>query len=224
MTSITTLPSIPIQESISENSTLTDQLTPSARITPMPSPHQNLAAQARYSLVPPKRTRGSKPAYKVPFFSFTRTPEGSSLTTSAGLLAALFPPSERYMVICGGELDGADERMARQERGIEDPDDDDASNLDSTLKCLQIDLRKYGLGGWRTFLVPRDINFFRQTRIGQPIFSSARRKRNQPYVQCNLQNSESTGGSPCPACLWFGLLLQVDKKHARRARGLIQGC
>ncbi|KAJ7904767.1 hypothetical protein B0H14DRAFT_3103476 [Mycena olivaceomarginata] len=46
--------------------------------------------------------------YKIPFFSFTRTPEGSSLTTGARVLAALFPPSERHMVICGTELDGAD--------------------------------------------------------------------------------------------------------------------
>ncbi|KAK7054260.1 ACT-7 domain-containing protein [Favolaschia claudopus] len=46
--------------------------------------------------------------YTIPFFSFTRTPEGSSLTTGARVLAALFPPSERHMVICGSELDAAD--------------------------------------------------------------------------------------------------------------------
>lgn len=46
--------------------------------------------------------------HTIPFFSFTRTPEGSSLTAGARVLAALFPRSERHMVICGSELDAAD--------------------------------------------------------------------------------------------------------------------
>ncbi|KAJ7682552.1 hypothetical protein DFH06DRAFT_297680 [Mycena polygramma] len=46
--------------------------------------------------------------HAIPFFSFTRTPEGSSLTAGARVLAALFPRSERHMVICGSELDAAD--------------------------------------------------------------------------------------------------------------------
>ncbi|KAJ7094542.1 hypothetical protein B0H15DRAFT_127405 [Mycena belliarum] len=46
--------------------------------------------------------------HAIPFFSFTRTPEGSSLTAGARVLAALFPRAERHMVICGGELDAAD--------------------------------------------------------------------------------------------------------------------
>lgn len=88
----------------------------------------------------------------VPFFSFTRTPEGSSLTASVPLLAALFPPSERHMVICSGELDLQDSR-AGSPHGDE-PTDDANEDEDSfvlpetqgTLKCLQIDLRKFGLG------------------------------------------------------------------------------
>ncbi|KAJ7781004.1 hypothetical protein B0H16DRAFT_604226 [Mycena metata] len=46
--------------------------------------------------------------HTIPFFSFTRTPEGSSLTAGTRVLAALFPRAERHMVICGGELDAAD--------------------------------------------------------------------------------------------------------------------
>ncbi|KAJ7178911.1 hypothetical protein C8R46DRAFT_618532 [Mycena filopes] len=46
--------------------------------------------------------------HTIPFFSFTRTPEGSSLTAGVRVLAALFPRAERHMVICGGELDAAD--------------------------------------------------------------------------------------------------------------------
>ncbi|KAH8094867.1 hypothetical protein BXZ70DRAFT_908666 [Cristinia sonorae] len=86
----------------------------------------------------------------IPFFSFTRTPEGSSLTASVSLLASLFPPSERHMISCGGELDVLDSRIGSPERStaggeadsdVEGEDDSGAS----TLKCLQIDLRKYGL-------------------------------------------------------------------------------
>ncbi|KAF8686928.1 hypothetical protein AX14_003755 [Amanita brunnescens Koide BX004] len=72
---------------------------------------------------------------QVPFFSFTRTAEGSSLTTDVRLLATLFPPHERHMVICGAELDAAD-----------DASEDELSDLHgSTLKCLQVDLRQFGL-------------------------------------------------------------------------------
>ena len=78
----------------------------------------------------------------VPFFSFTRTSEGSSLTTDVSVLAALFPPSERHMLICAGDLDA-----------LESGSDDDSDGSDEeeemgggTLKCLQIDLRRFGLG------------------------------------------------------------------------------
>ncbi|GAW07720.1 hypothetical protein LENED_009731 [Lentinula edodes] len=102
---------------------------------------------------------------RVPFFNITRTTEGTSFTTDVDLLARLFPPHERYMVVCGVELDAADERIARQEatggfsvdESVDHGDelvfpqdaevnsggeDFDESGL---LKCLQIDLRKFGL-------------------------------------------------------------------------------
>jgi hypothetical protein len=75
---------------------------------------------------------------QVPFFSFTRTAEGSSLTTDVRLLATLFPPHERHMVICGAELDVADD--------LSDEDDGLSDLHGSTLKCLQVDLRQFGLG------------------------------------------------------------------------------
>ncbi|KAL1708567.1 hypothetical protein EV121DRAFT_277077 [Schizophyllum commune] len=77
----------------------------------------------------------------VSFFSFTRSPEGSSLTAGSDLLAALFPPAERHMVLCGGELDAADARAAGQPALEDDNDADDSA----CLKCLQIDLRRFGL-------------------------------------------------------------------------------
>jgi hypothetical protein len=82
---------------------------------------------------------GGQPS-AVGFFSFTRTAEGSSLTTDVSLLASLFPPDERHMVICSGELD-AFERLTTDTEG--DETDEDSGGI---LKCLQIDLRRFGLG------------------------------------------------------------------------------
>ncbi|KAH7916275.1 hypothetical protein BJ138DRAFT_996108 [Hygrophoropsis aurantiaca] len=82
--------------------------------------------------------------YDVPFFSFTRTSEGSSLTTDVSMLAMLFPPNERYMVKCSGELDILDAQNSDAESESED-DAEDASLQGGTLKCLQIDLRRFGL-------------------------------------------------------------------------------
>jgi len=88
----------------------------------------------------------------VPFFSFTRTAEGSSLTTGLGLIATLFPPSERHMVICSNELGMAgddDSGWRHLQSGAPSP-------VNPTMKCLQIDLQRFGLGesrvlrGWNT--------------------------------------------------------------------------
>ncbi|KAI0796926.1 hypothetical protein C8Q75DRAFT_802592 [Abortiporus biennis] len=104
------------------------------------------------------------PDTAISFFSFTRTPEGSSLTAPVSTLAALFPQSERHMVICSGELDILDSRAnspthSSDESDSEDDNDDSKSGFDTepqgTLKCLQIDLRKFGLGA----LPPLD-NFY----------------------------------------------------------------
>lgn len=97
----------------------------------------------------------SAPPPLVPFFSFTRTPEGSSLAAPVSLLATLFPASERHMVMCSQELDVMDSRNASPERWAEedeailyDEEDTDGTLPEplGTLKCLQIDLRKFGLG------------------------------------------------------------------------------
>ena len=106
---------------------------------------------------PPQQTwsGGGGGATMVPFFSFTRTAEGSSLTTDVSLLAALFPPHERYMVSCSGELDAVGDRDTNAvELSDEDEDDQSAS---STLRCLQIDLRRFGLG---KFDFPIDVTSF----------------------------------------------------------------
>lgn len=86
----------------------------------------------------------------VPFFSFTRTAEGSSLTAPVELLAALFPPSERHMVICSDELDVLDSRAVSPtaDPGAEEDEEDDdegAREAQGPMRCLQIDLRKFGL-------------------------------------------------------------------------------
>lgn len=86
----------------------------------------------------------------VPFFSFTRTSEGSSLTAPVSLLAALFPPHERDMVICSDELDILDSRQASPAGDDEDARDEDSAAPQGPLRCLQIDLRKFGLGEFRS--------------------------------------------------------------------------
>ena len=93
-----------------------------------------------------KQMSGTYPS--VPFFSFTRTSEGSSLTTDASVLAALFPPGERHMLICAGELDTLDTHaVGLDSDSDQDQDqDDDALSEGGTLRCLQIDLRRFGLG------------------------------------------------------------------------------
>ncbi|KIO12577.1 hypothetical protein M404DRAFT_19359 [Pisolithus tinctorius Marx 270] len=80
----------------------------------------------------------------VPFFSFTRTSEGSSLTTDVSVLAALFPPSERHMLSCAGELEALGDSPSLPSGG--DWEESEERIEGSTLKCLQIDLRRFGLG------------------------------------------------------------------------------
>lgn len=88
---------------------------------------------------------------KVPFFSYTKTPEGCSLTADVYILATLFPPHERHMVICSGELDAADDRMSSwtdpSEVNYGDSTAEDSTDSSgSILRCLQIDLQRFGLG------------------------------------------------------------------------------
>ncbi|EDR12767.1 uncharacterized protein LACBIDRAFT_292793 [Laccaria bicolor S238N-H82] len=93
-------------------------------------------------LSPRKATRSHAHAPTPPirnevlFFSFTRTQEGSSLTADVHILATLFPPNERHMVMCSGELDAAD---------ADSSDDDEDCDTPSPRKCLQLDLRRFGL-------------------------------------------------------------------------------
>lgn len=87
---------------------------------------------------------------RVPFFSFTRTSEGSSLTTDVSVLAALFPSGERDMLICAEELDALDVHAANSDSDSDQDQNGDAPSERGTLKCLQIDLRRFGLGEYTT--------------------------------------------------------------------------
>ncbi|THH30698.1 hypothetical protein EUX98_g3502 [Antrodiella citrinella] len=134
----------------------------------------------------------------VPFFSFTRTREGSSLTASVPLLAALFPPSERHMVSCCDELDVLDSRAVSPERAsgsdaAEEEKEDGEKELCGTLKCLQIDLRKFGLD--KHGLVCRFSRTLDDNGIGHAYSST--------YKTANLL---------------------VDKANAWRAQALLRSC
>ncbi|KAI9000841.1 hypothetical protein BD414DRAFT_405225 [Trametes punicea] len=143
----------------------------------------------------------SPPPPLVPFFSFTRTPEGSSLAAPVSLLAALFPASERHMVMCSQELDVLDSRNASPERWAEEEedalDDEDMSGAlpepHGTLKCLQIDLRKFGLE--KHGLVNRFSRTLEENGINH-MYSST-------YKTANLL---------------------IDKAHASRAQALLRSC
>jgi hypothetical protein len=50
------------------------------------------------------------------------------------------------MVICGGELDAADRLLEGIDSSDEEDEADDMCARSSSLKCLQIDLRRFGLG------------------------------------------------------------------------------
>ncbi|KAF8591472.1 hypothetical protein K439DRAFT_898768 [Ramaria rubella] len=80
----------------------------------------------------------------VPFFSFTRTNEGSSLTTGVGLISTLFPPNERHMLICSDEL-GTEDVVVEDGWGSGTPQSITAPSMCSRMKCLQIDLQRFGL-------------------------------------------------------------------------------
>ncbi|KAI0353018.1 hypothetical protein OH77DRAFT_1497522 [Trametes cingulata] len=148
----------------------------------------------------------SAPPPLVPFFSFTRTPEGSSLAAPVSLLATLFPASERHMVMCSQELDVLDSRNASPERWAAEQDesalddDDDDGDVDGALpepegmlKCLQIDLRKFGLE--KHGLVNRFSRTLEENGINH-MYSST-------YKTANLL---------------------IDKAHASRAQALLRSC
>jgi hypothetical protein len=195
--SATSLPTSPSEPTPASPLTELCQCKSDAHLSPPP---QTSSRGTRAIVVEPERRERKRrhPAtitIQIPFFSFTRTPEGSSLTTDVDILAALFAPHERHMVICGDELDEVDQRWAREQAeavlsstivggvsgeeerllvddGTEDAvpldeidetlegedvvdageavdcnmEDDEEENVSTTLKCLQIDLRRFGLG------------------------------------------------------------------------------
>ncbi|KAL5527519.1 hypothetical protein ACEPAG_6320 [Sanghuangporus baumii] len=146
-------------------------------------------------------------AQRVPFFSFTRTSEGSSLTTDIRILSALFAPDERHMVICSGTLlDAGDELNARaaveeqfgavnDRRSMFDLDCEefDEETVSGPMKCLQIDLQKFGLD--KHGLVNRFSRVLEDNNINH-MYSST-------YKTANLL---------------------VDKRNAGRAQALLRSC
>lgn len=133
----------------------TPSLTPSFKPTakhlvsqvPTLSPVELKSPSLRRSAIHSPTDKQMNSVYpKVSLFSFTRTPEGSSLTTDVSILTALFPPEERHMLICAGELDALDAHAANSDSDSDQDQNNDSLSEGGTLKCLQIDLRRFGLG------------------------------------------------------------------------------
>jgi hypothetical protein len=92
----------------------------------------------------PNRPTDSRAIAAAPYFSFTRAPEGASLTSSVSLLAALFPSgSARFGLSCANALDSFDgpshSRSSSSSHGTA------RGGPGEGRLCLQIDLRKYAL-------------------------------------------------------------------------------
>ncbi|RDB19815.1 hypothetical protein Hypma_012787 [Hypsizygus marmoreus] len=162
--------------------------------------------QPRSSALPPKTPNGSGPtvqdahAPQVPFFSYTRTAEGSSLTADVHILSTLFPPNERHMVICSGELDAADNRLINGQALDQPSEEDGESDSEdamysegSVMRCLQIDLKRFGLDKYG--LVNRFSQVLEENGINH-MYSSTFKTAN----------------------------LLVDKRHALRAQRLLCSC
>ncbi|KAG2152478.1 hypothetical protein BD769DRAFT_1342631 [Suillus cothurnatus] len=118
-------------------------LAPLSALEPKPASHRRPTFHHMDASVTIKKPADETIRGMVPFFSFTRTQEGTSLTTDVSLLAALFPPNERHMMICAGELDALDAQSSSTDSDSED--DEDTLSSGGALKCLQIDLRRFGL-------------------------------------------------------------------------------
>ncbi|KAG2064269.1 hypothetical protein BDR04DRAFT_1110341 [Suillus decipiens] len=118
-------------------------LAPLSPLESKPASHRRPTFHCMDASVTIKKSADETIRGMVPFFSFTRTQEGTSLTTDVSLLAALFPPNERHMMICAGELDTLDAQSSSTDSDSED--DEDTLSSGGALKCLQIDLRRFGL-------------------------------------------------------------------------------
>lgn len=150
----------------------------------------------------------------VPFFSFTRTSEGSSLTAPVSLLAALFPPHERDMVICSDELDILDSRQASPVGEDEDESEEDDTAPQGPLRCLQIDLRKFGLGAFHSGVFAR----------GEALTASARTLDKHGLVNRFSRTLEENGINHMYNSTYKTANLLVDKAYASRAQALLRSC
>ena len=150
----------------------------------------------------------------VPFFSFTRTGEGSSLTAPVSLLAALFPPHERDMVICSDELDILDSRQASPETEEDDESEADDTAPQGPLRCLQIDLRKFGLGESHGDASDR----------GELLTTYPRTPDKHGLVNRFSRTLQENGINHMYNSTYKTANLLVDKAHASRAQSLLRSC
>lgn len=171
----------------------------------------------------PTSSSKREPESAVGFFSFTRTGEGSSLTTDASLLAMLFPPHERHMVISSGELDAVDDPIAAEN------DSDDDGEKSGLVKCLQIDLRRFGLGELcflsRSFAI-LTIDLDKHGLVNR--FSRVLEEENINHMYSSTFKTANLlvcHDSSCSDQLNVDMIhAQVDKAHANRAQALLRSC
>lgn len=81
----------------------------------------------------------------LPFFSFTRTQDGTSLTTDTRSLAVLFPLEERHLLQCSDELVQMDREIQKKKVGVSVHEEEEEGSS-ATFSCLEVDLREFQLG------------------------------------------------------------------------------
>ncbi|KAG9128166.1 hypothetical protein FRC07_003995 [Ceratobasidium sp. 392] len=107
----------------------TSPVSPTSRGSPHPEGTSNTTRSSSTVL----RPRRSSPPPQ-PFFSFTRAKgECASVVADVRLLASLFPPPDRHMVLSAHELEGVDEIAVS------------SGEVKAAMRCLTIDL-PHGLG------------------------------------------------------------------------------
>ncbi|KAG8712405.1 hypothetical protein FRC09_019905 [Ceratobasidium sp. 395] len=103
----------------------TSPVSPTSRTSPHPDEGLGTSSTARAG--PPLPRRSSPPPQ--PFFSFTRAKgECASVVADVRLLASLFPPPDRHMVLSAHELEGVDEIAVS------------SGEVKAAMRCLTIDL------------------------------------------------------------------------------------
>jgi hypothetical protein len=134
--------------------------SPAASLSPAASasPHAQATSSTVRSQSTTLRSSRRSASPPQPFFSFTRAKgECASVVADVRLLASLFPPADRHMVLSAHELEGVDEIALT------------SGDVKAAMRCLTIDL-PHGLG--KSLTHPIFLKFPREIVISRDLFAA----------------------------------------------------